>query len=379
MVAVHPLQVKEPSATVSQMSSLGSSSVGVDSILVEPTTSGASNKSTNTFWYFAIGSMMSPKSMENRNIVPLTSAPAELFDYELKFFGGMGFGEAVNKPGASFHGVLVSYRTYILHCYLCIFSMVYAPDIFSHYLRDFLHSLLVHSFMSTRTIVQHLVDTETMERLDKIEISYKRVHGQARMYDGTTVTATVYTKAGTFGQENNPPHERYLDIMIEGAKHFNVHPDHITFLKNHECQPRPKPNEFNTFGEPDVDGPVLSYEDDVLPYNGCTSSSIVRLTVNGKVIEICTKEVKDPLFHKTLHFYTQYGQRIEIVYSKMLYDPRYGCPDKIEVSDIMCTVGILSLYFMFLHVLTRCHTVPGLYTRTLSVYRAYGTHYFSSS
>ena len=150
MVAVHPLQVKEPSATVSQMSSLGSSSVGVDSILVEPTTSGASNKSTNTFWYFAIGSMMSPKSMENRNIVPLTSAPAELFDYELKFFGGMGFGEAVNKPGASFHGVLVSYRTYILHCYLCIFSMVYAPDIFSHYLRDFLHSLLVYSFMSTR-------------------------------------------------------------------------------------------------------------------------------------------------------------------------------------------------------------------------------------
>ena len=61
MVAVHPLQVKEPSATVSQMSSLGSSSVGDDSILVEPTTSGASNKSTNTFWYFAIGSMMSPK------------------------------------------------------------------------------------------------------------------------------------------------------------------------------------------------------------------------------------------------------------------------------------------------------------------------------
>ena len=110
MVAVHPLQVKE-------MGSQGSSSsVGVDTILVEPsskTSSDANNKS-NTFWYFAIGSMMSPKSMENRNIVPLTSAPAELFDYELKFFGGMGFGEAVHKPGASFHGVLVRYRTYLL-------------------------------------------------------------------------------------------------------------------------------------------------------------------------------------------------------------------------------------------------------------------------
>ena len=214
-----------------------------------------------------------------------------------------------------------------------------------------------------------------MERLDKIEISYKRVHGQARMYDGTTVTATVYTKAGTFGQENNPPHERYLDIMIEGAKHFNVHPDHITFLKNHECQPRPKPNEFNTFGEPDYDGPGLSYEDDVLPYNGCTSSSIVRLTVNGKVIEICTKDVKDPLFHKTLHFYKQYGQRIEIVYSKMLYDPLYGTPDKIEVSDMY---GISKfVYFMFVHLLTRCHNMFQDFTREHAAYIEHMAHTIS--
>ena len=195
------------------------------------------------------------------------------------------------------------------------------------------------------------------------------------MYDGTTVTATVYTKAGTFGQEDNPPHERYLDIMIEGAKHFNVHSDHITFLQNHECQPRPKPNDFNTFGEPDYDGPVLSYENDVIPYNNDhTSSSIVRLAVNGKVIEICTKDVKDPLFHKTLHFYKQYGQRIEIVYSKMLYDPKYGCPDKIEVRGIICTVK----FALYIHSLTRYHDVPGLYTRTRSVYRAYGAHFFSS-
>ena len=141
MVAVHPLQVKEMGSLES------SSSVRVDTILVEPsskTSSDANNKS-NTFWYFAIGSMMSPKSMENRNIVPLTSAPAELFDYELKFFGGMGFGEAVHKPGASFHGVLVSYRTYLLHCYMLqdVIFFVVAPDIFSHCLRDFLHSLLV--------------------------------------------------------------------------------------------------------------------------------------------------------------------------------------------------------------------------------------------
>ena len=143
MVAVHPLQVKE-------MGSQGSSSsVEIDTILVEPsskTSSDANNKS-NTFWYFAIGSMMSPKSMENRNIVPLKSAPAELFDYDLKFFGGMGFGEAVHKPGASFHGVLVSYIDYTVVCYIL-------RGLISHFSIIFvtLYSLLVyvHSFMSTR-------------------------------------------------------------------------------------------------------------------------------------------------------------------------------------------------------------------------------------
>ena len=121
-MAVHPLQVKEPSGSCQMCGSLGSSAlIGVDSISVESSSkisSGLAHNKSNTFWYFAIGSMMSPKSMENRNIVPLTSAPAELFDYDLKFFGGMGFGEAVHKPGASFHGVLVSYGKYLLHCYM---------------------------------------------------------------------------------------------------------------------------------------------------------------------------------------------------------------------------------------------------------------------
>ena len=71
----------------------------------------ASNEA-EAFWYFAIGSMMHPTSMKNRNIVPLESVPGELFDYELVFTGGMGFAEAVPCPGSSFHGVLVSSIVY---------------------------------------------------------------------------------------------------------------------------------------------------------------------------------------------------------------------------------------------------------------------------
>lgn len=62
----------------------------------------------DVFWYFAIGAMMNPMSVRNRNIEPLASAPGELLGFELKFFGPMGFAEAVPCPGASFHGVLVS-------------------------------------------------------------------------------------------------------------------------------------------------------------------------------------------------------------------------------------------------------------------------------
>lgn len=49
----------------------------------------------STFWYFAIGSMMNPISLANRNIVPVESKPGELLDYKLYFFGNFGMAEAI--------------------------------------------------------------------------------------------------------------------------------------------------------------------------------------------------------------------------------------------------------------------------------------------
>ena len=89
---------------------------------------------------------MNPQSLRNRGIHPISSSPAEIFGFDIKFSGTLGFADAVPSEGASFHGVL------------------------------------------------HLVDSETMARLDALEIAYKRSFGQARLYDGTMVTATVYTK-----------------------------------------------------------------------------------------------------------------------------------------------------------------------------------------
>ena len=84
---------------------------------------------SETFYYFAIGSMMNPISWRNKRISPpIHSWAAELLDYELKFSGEMGFAEAVPAKGNSFHGVL------------------------------------------------HLVDATTMERLDELEIVAVPIH-----------------------------------------------------------------------------------------------------------------------------------------------------------------------------------------------------------
>ena len=57
-------------------------------------------------WYFAIGSMMNPISLNNRGLFPTVSKPAEILDFEITFFGGEGFACAEIAPGKSFHGVL---------------------------------------------------------------------------------------------------------------------------------------------------------------------------------------------------------------------------------------------------------------------------------
>ena len=138
------------------------------------------------------------------------------------------------------------------------------------------------------------------------------------MYDGTVVNATVYTKCPKLltGQENNPPFQRYLDIMIEGARYFDVHPKQIDFLNSQSCRPRPMPHEFKSYQEPDIDAPLLSYDNDVVPFDG-ESSSLLRLAVNGKVIEINVDEVKAPVFRNFMNLFKQYGQRLELVFSKV--------------------------------------------------------------
>ena len=39
---------------------------------------------------------------------------------------------------------------------------------------------------------------------------------------------------GMLGDENNPPGERYIEIMTEGAAHFGVNKEYVDALRSRE-------------------------------------------------------------------------------------------------------------------------------------------------
>ena len=110
-----------------------------------------------------------------------------------------------------------------------------------------------------------------------------------------------------------------------------MHEKQIKFFESHECVLRPLPDAFKSFDAVAADAPLMSYEKDVSPFNGRDTPNL-RLAVNGKVLEIFVKDVGGTLFKNSLNFFKQFGQRVEMVLSRIMYDPKYGCPESVEGS-----------------------------------------------
>ncbi len=372
----------------------------------------AQAEADSAIWYFAIGAMVNPVSLRNRNIFPLESRPAELLDHNIHFFGSIGVAEAVVEQGASFHGVL------------------------------------------------HQLDAATMEQLDTIERDYVKKTATARCYDGTLIECLVYCRPhslsmcpdagadavaadaaaepvivdrvaaeeaeaelssprrsesifrlgprsrslclsdlrvkesgsdgspaskvssvsmlsslpshrrislenidmGSFailpcgldngvgdgdeesssggGSDNTPtpakhtstcldqpPLERYVDIMIDGCQHFGVSEEYIEFLRNHESQPRPEPGEFHSFGEPPKGGPTYTLQE-VEQCDGRDGRPL-RITFCGRVME-CSLDRNSQDWKEFVEIHEQVGHVGELYISKVAYDPKYGVPERLE-------------------------------------------------
>jgi len=238
-------------------------------------------------WYFAIGSMMLIESYQLRGLSPTASLPAELYGYRLGFFGPMGFAEAIPTPlgESSMHGVM------------------------------------------------HRVTQAQMKQLDKVEIGYVRRTGKARPYNNRIgsssshhnnelVTVTVYCRPDGANQEeeNRPPKERYMEILIAGATQFGVDPTYIDFLKQHEYQPRTQPADFQSFARSTDDD-----NDNPKHYTQVPASNDDNLffSLNGKVFQV-TYPPDHPHRAFLRHLLGKYGPHLEVGMSQLVLDLKYG-------------------------------------------------------
>jgi hypothetical protein len=227
-------------------------------------------------WYLAIGSMMLPQSYELRNFYPKESTAAELLDYRFGFFGPEGFAEAIPSVGDSLHGVL------------------------------------------------HRCTKQQMLELDKVEVGYIRRAGKARPYGkyfngekDRLVDVTVYGRpdGSNKDEENRPPQERYLEILIAGAEHFGIDPDYIKRLKEHDYQPRVPPCNFQSFGDPPPGKCFTKCPDP-------TDDSVI-FCLNGKVFKM-TYPPDHIIGSFIINMLKNYGYHFETGMSQLVYDPKYG-------------------------------------------------------
>ena len=164
----------------------------------------------DTVEYFAIGSMMNPVSLKIREIYPIKSRPGLLEGYELIFV--MANGYAAARKCNTNDQITVTKE---------------------------IHGVL------------HTITKESMEKLDKIESTYvKAEEAQIKLYEEEKLYNKVnnlLTEANTNFSYNencvigkvyilnkdivslnpkkfdiNPPSERYIDIIKEGARYFGI-------------------------------------------------------------------------------------------------------------------------------------------------------------
>lgn len=234
----------------------------------------------SNFNYFAIGSMINPISINLRGIKPLASVPAELLNHRIGFFTAMGIAETIPDEGSSLHGVM------------------------------------------------HTLSPDDMKLLDEIEQGlHARILAVARLYDGSEVQVTLYGRNSDHRdcETNNPPSERYIEIMIAGCQHYGVDPKYVEFLRNVKQTPRPSPESYISFGTPDNQENFMAL-DEVLANDGSDGKTLY-FTINRKVVA-AMEDLDSKFFHEMKGMFQKMGQIGDILISRIAFDPKFGIPER---------------------------------------------------
>mmetsp|Transcript_80488 Transcript_80488/g.239870 ORF Transcript_80488/g.239870 Transcript_80488/m.239870 type:complete len:620 (+) Transcript_80488:73-1932(+) len=231
-------------------------------------------------WYFATGSMMNPVLVEARDLRPRRSVPAQLMDFKLQFLGASGFAANVPESGASTHGVL------------------------------------------------HLMPPESMERIDEEERGYDRVAGVARAYDGSEIRCVVYVvnpknlsvQEAEAVARAKPPAERYIDRLVEGARHHGCAPEFVAWLRAQPCVPRKPASQLVSL---DVRGVSATWSREDLAR--CRDPAVDGpwcFGLNGKVLQYTGP--REGKAKKRLMEWS--GTDVTFRLAQEMYDPKYGMP-----------------------------------------------------
>ena len=138
---------------------------------------------------------------------------------------------------------------------------------------------------------------------------------------------TVYSDPGGKIDRSNdkPPTERYIDIMIQGATQHGVKQAYIDFLANLENQPRKRPEEFQKFDIPDG---IPTWTMQEVKKGDGNDGRPMYVALNGKVMEYIWGEEKPASYYLIKN--TWAGNHVELQMCKLLYEPKFGVPNKIE-------------------------------------------------
>ena len=159
--------------------------------------------------YFAIGSMMNPISLRMRGLNPVKSRPGILKDYELIFVmtNGMAaarkFDETKHNDRKCIHGVL---------------HRVSRPEM--DILSKSESTYVIEKNVTIETYKRKYEQIETDDKKNEEKSSYKD--------DEEKVSAVVYVlnneivKTDPERFSENPPGERYIDILKGGAEYYGL-------------------------------------------------------------------------------------------------------------------------------------------------------------
>jgi len=231
-------------------------------------------------WYFTTGSMMNPVLLEGRGLKSLESMPAQLLDFKLQFLGTSGFAANIPEIGTRTHGVL------------------------------------------------HLLPPEAMEQINEEERGYDRMAGTAIAYDGSAIGCTVYVVNLRNLSEHEaekiahsqPPAERYIDRLVEGARHYGCAPDFIAWLRAQPFIPRKPVDQLASLATKDVSS-AWSVKDLETCKNPAEGDPWC-IGLNGKVLQYIGPV--DGKAKKRLMAWS--GEDVTLRLAREMYDPKYGMP-----------------------------------------------------